>query len=40
MKPKVKFIKISKSKKGIQNYYLIPTNSKGEKIAFEVDGIK
>ena len=40
MKPKVKFIKIPKTRKKQQYYYLITTNSKGVKIAFEVDGIK
>ena len=40
MKPKITFVKIPKCKQDNQMYYLITTNSKGEKIAFEVDGIK
>ena len=40
MKPKVMFVKIPKCKKDDQQYFLVATNSKGKKIAFEVNGIK
>ena len=40
MKSKVEFLKIKGAKKDGNKFYLIAQNAKGEKIAFEVNGIK